>query len=350
MKILFAGEFDANYNRTKIIIDGLKHFKQAEVSYYNYTVNSKLNLLKLTSACKKADVIFLPAFTHLNVPFIKTITRKPVIFDPLISRYLTKVFDYKKVKQYSPRGFKNFLKDRISMSMADLVLCDTNAHKAYFQSAIGIPEKKLHVLPVGVNTEEFYPVPLKENTQFTVGFYGSFIPLHGTKVIVEAAKLLENHPIQFELIGSGFEYEQVKHLALEIYQLTNINFTGWVNYDELLALMNSFDIALGIFGETLKTDLVIPNKIYHYAAVKKAIITKDTPAIKELFKDKQNILLCDNSPEALAEKILLLMNDMQLRNSIADAGYQMVTEQYNHKIIADTLLTYAGELLSRRKK
>lgn len=350
MKILFAGQFDPGYNRTKVIMDGLAYGDKIEVLQYNFNIQSKWNWSKLASACKDADVIFLPSFTHLDVPLIKTLSRKPLIFDPLISRYLTKVFDYKKVRRHSPRAYKNFLKDKISMSMSDVVLCDTEMHKKYFHKAIGIAEDKLKLLPVGVNTDEFYPLPQKQNPVFTVGFYGSFIPLHGTRIIVEAAKILRDHPVRFEMIGSGFEYEQIKNLALNTYRLDNIDFRGWVSYQELPACLNSFDITLGIFGDTLKTDLVVPNKIFHYAAVKKAIITKRTPAIEEIFEDKISILLCHNTPEDLADKIVFLLNDPEKRNAIATTGYNLATKHYNHKIIAERLLKIADELLTPKNR
>lgn len=349
MKILFAGKFDPDYNRTKIILDGLKYFEQAEVQHYNFNTRSRFNLPQLAAACKQADVIFLPSFTHRDVPLIKAVTRKPVIFDPLISRYLTKVFDYQKVKRHSPRAFKNFMKDKLSMNRADIVLCDTHAHKNYFHSTIGIRDSKLKILPVGVNTDECYPLPPKENRVFTVGFYGSFIPLHGTSLIIEAARLLKDRPVHFKMIGSGFEYEKIKALALNKYQLSNINFTGWVNYAELMSCINSFDIALGIFGDSQKADLVIPNKIFHYAALKKAIITKNTPAIREIFRDGQNILLSDNTPHKLAEKILYLLDHPSFRDSIAQAGHLLVSRNYNHKKTAARFLEIASGLLARKE-
>lgn len=351
MKILFAGKFDPCYNRTKVIIDGLKTIKQIDLAFFNYNDN-KFNIKKLTCTCKEADLIFLPSFTHLNVPLIKILSDKPVIFDPLISRYLTKVLDYKTVGKYTPRALKNFLKDKISMNMADVVLCDTLAHKNYYHSVIGIPYHKLKVLPVGVNIEECQSCcTFKSNEDtFVVGFYGSFVPLHGTKLIIETAKLLQNEPIQFQVIGEGFEYEEVRHLAINTYKLKNTIFSGWLKHKELLNKVNSFDLCLGIFGNTLKADLVIPNKIYHYAAFEKAIITKETAAIKGVFEDNVNILLTENKPEAIAEKILRLKNDPLLRSLIARNSYEKVAKEYNHLKIAGKLITIVEELLNQKKK
>lgn len=354
MKILFAGKYDPLYNRTKVIIDGLKLFPEIDLSFYQYSARTKLNPFRFVRLAKEADVIFLPSFTHQDVPLINALTKKPIIFDPLISRYLTKVFDYKKVSRYSPRAFKNFLKDKLPMSMADIVLCDTHAHKHYFQSVIGIPSQKLRVLPVGVNTDEFHPVASADSVQrednFTVGFYGSFVPLQGTKAIVETAKSLQEYTdIHFYLIGDGFEYNEVKKLALEEYKLNNISFPGWIDYAHLSEQIGTFDIALGIFGNTLKADLVIPNKIYHYASLQKAIVTKDSPAIREIFKDNTDILLCDIDPQAIAQKILLLKNDANLRKFIAQNCYEKISKSYNHKEIARQLIHIATELLEKER-
>lgn len=348
MKILVAGKFDADYNRVKIMLDGLQAQPDVSLSFYNYKEKSKLNFAALRKACRQADVIFLPSFTHRDVLLIKLIAGKdkPVIFDPLISRYLTKVFDYKQVSKYSPRALKNFLKDKISMSMADLVLCDTQAHLQYFHETIGIPLHKLQILPVGVNTDDFKPAPPQHpHNGFIAGFYGGFIPLQGTKMIIETANHLREYTdIQFRLIGNGFEYKAMKKLS-EDYKLTNISFLGWVDYNKLAEEVNAFDICLGIFGETLKADLVIPNKVFHYASLKKAIVTKDTPAIREIFEDGKDIMLCKNTPADIADKILQLKNDPAKREQIATHGYEKITTSYNHLAIGKKLLEMAEKLL-----
>ncbi|ANI88120.1 hypothetical protein A9P82_01610 [Arachidicoccus ginsenosidimutans] len=349
MNILFAGKFDPDYNRTKIIIDGLKYFPEINISFYNYSNRLRFNPFRFRKLSKEADVIFMPSFTHLDVPLIRLFTKKPIIFDPLISRYLSKVFDYKTISKNSPRALKNFLKDKLSMQAANIVLCDTEAHKNYYHSTIGIAEKKLHVLRVGVNTDEYFP---KKNEQkssesrFIVGFYGSFVPLQGAEKIVEAAKLLfEQKDIYFKLIGSGFEFERIKHLALNEYRLDNVEFTGWIKEDELANEIDNFDIALGIFGDSLKTDLVIPNKIYHYAAMQKAIVTKDTQGIREIFSDKKNIVLCEANRASIAENILALKTNATLKKSISENGYNLIAQEFNHKKIAEQFINLAKELL-----
>jgi len=346
MKILVAGDFEPAYNRTKIILDGLGTIPDVFLSFYNYKEQSKWHFAALRKACKEADVIFLPSFTHQDVAMIKLLSGKPVLFDPLISRYLSKVFDYKQVAKFSPRALKNYLKDWISMRMADLVICDTSGHRDYYHTTFHIPLRKLQVVPVGVNTDEFPPAPsLGVRDTFVVGFYGGFIPLQGTRMIVETARVLKEHAdIHFRLIGNGFEYKVI-HQLVEDYQLSNISLPGWVAYDQLTAEMNNFDLCLGIFGETLKADLVIPNKIFHYAALRKAIITKDSGTIREIFEDGRDILLSENTAAAIAEKILLLKNDEELREKLARGAYETIRTKYNHRAIGWLVYELALQLM-----
>lgn len=338
MKILVTGNYDPEYNRTQILLKGLKKNTTVDVLEFPIPSIKKIDTEQFKKLANQADFIYLPPFTHESVSKLKKLTNKPIVFDPLISKYLTKVFDYKQVSKYSPRAYKNYLKDKTPLHKSDIIIADTEAHKNYFAKTFKIDSNKIKVLPIGADITEFKPINRAANSVFNVGFYGGFIPLQGTKYIIEAAEILQTEKdIQFNLIGTGFEWEKMKKKVKEL-DLTNVNFLGWVAYQELSNKINEFDICLGIFGKTPKADMVIPNKIYHYAALKKCIITKDTPAIKELFSNQENIVLTDNNAQSIAEQILTLKNNISFTNKIATAGHQLITNNYNENKIASKFI------------
>ena len=344
MKLLVTGNYDPIYNRTQILLKGLRNHPEIELVEYPIESIKKLDKQKLKELALATDFIYLPPFTHNSVKTIKKLTDKPVIFDPLISKYLTKVFDYQQVSRFSPRAYKNYLKDKLPLQKADLILADTNEHKKYFAKTFKIPLDKIKVLPIGADVAQFHPTEKKENTIFKVGFYGGFIPLQGVTHIVNAAEILKNEKdIEFNLIGTGFELEKIKKLV-DLLQLKNINFLGWMEYEELPKAINEFDICLGIFGDTPKADMVIPNKIYHYAALKKCIITKDTPAIKELFTNQENILLTSNSPEAIAKQILKMKKNTSLAKKVATEAFKLIDKNYNADMIANQFISFINKL------
>ena len=57
------------------------------------------------------------------------------------------------------------------------------------------------------------------------------------------------------------------------------------SYQGLAQAINQADICLGIFGNNLKAQLVIPNKIYEAIACGKLVVTANQPAIDEIFQD-----------------------------------------------------------------
>jgi len=350
-RILFTGDYDPLYNRTLVITQGLAKLG-VEVVHFPFPSKRRRVARRLAELGRGADFVFLPSFTHQQVAFVKRhLPALPLIFDPLVSRYMTRVLDYRDVSRYSIRALHNWLKDKIALSRADLVVCDTLAHAAYFRDTYRIDAAKFRLVPVGVNTEQFRPLapprpPRKPGDPLLVGFYGGFIPLQGAQAIVDAARLLQPHTdIAFELVGTGFEYKGILR-QLQRRPLERMALPGWVPQEDLNRYINAYDICLGIFGTGPKADLVVPNKVYHYAACAKPIVTKDSPAIREVFTDGADIALVAPRAEALAAAILALKNDPERCRRLGAAARNLMERDYNEVRIAERLLAAYRDLRS----
>lgn len=330
MKILFTGKTDFKYNRVRILLKGLEQIENISVVLCPIDKRSPEFVKRFKTEQRDADIIYIPPFRHRDVKYIKRLTDKPVVFDPLISKYMTTGEDY-------GNRWKALLKypqDRLAVSACDHLLTDTSAHKDYFSSKFGIRKSEVSVLPIGSDTSELYPVSKNIQDQFHVGFCGSFIPLQGVLKIAEAAHILKDEDdIVFDMIGTGSDYAAFVSLC-STYQLSNVNMLGHVNYNVLNEAINKFDVCLGIFGDSIKTDIVIPNKIWNYASINRCVITKDTQGIREVFEAGKNIILCDGSPEQIAEQILYLRDNPSRAQKIAQNAYDLICQQYNEVSIA----------------
>lgn len=143
------------------------------------------------------------------------------------------------------------------------------------------------------------------------------IPLQGVPYIRKAAELLRGEPIEIQILGDPKVPQQ-----------------------ELPDRIRKADICLGIFGDTDKAARVIPNKVYEAIAMRKAVISADTPAIRELFTDRENILLCKRAdPRSLADAILELCHNADLRHRIAEGGYRLFQERATPEKIGAELLS-----------
>lgn len=339
MKVLYFGSYDPNYSRNRILIEGLR-LNGVEVLECRDNSPGLRKFFQLYKKYKplrdKYDVMVVGFLGQQIVPFARLLTRKPIIFDAFLSLYDSNVWDRKTVNPTSFRALYYWLLDWISMKLADVVLFDTNQHINYVSNEFGIKKDKFRRIFVGTDDSIFYPRERASNNVFVVHFHGSFIPLQGVDFILRAAKLLENEKVKFNILGRGQTYSDNKKIASEL-GLKNVDFIESVKYDKLPEYINIGDVCLGIFGKTSKAFRVIPNKIYEYSAMQKAIITLDTPAIRELFEGDDLVLIKNSKPEYLASSIVELKNNVDFRMKLAKNAKGKVLKLATPRLLGEEL-------------
>jgi glycosyltransferase involved in cell wall biosynthesis len=341
--VCYFGSYNSQYSRNRILITGLREngIKVLECNDRSSGLEKYFRLfLKHRRIKNKYDLMivgFPSQWVSFDLVLAKIISRKPIIFDAFASIYDSLVLDKQLVRRGSFKARFYWFLDWLNCRLADRILLDTNEQIKFFSKTFKIREDKFKRIFVGSDEKIFYPQPDQFHTKFTVHFHGTCIPLQGIEYIVRAAKLLEKEEIQFNFIGQGREYPRARKIAKEL-QIKNINFIDFVPYEKLAEYINQVDVCLGIFGTSPKTQRVIPNKVFEAIAVKKAVITGDTPAIKELLTDQKNCLLCQvGNSQDLAEKILELKNNPALRNRIAENGYLLFKQKLTPKILGAEL-------------
>jgi len=301
---------------------------------YKFWIRYPLFLFRYPLTCRKSDFFLVPEFCQKDVPLAKILSllsSAGLVFDPLASRYETKITDWKRKPERSWQARWNFKIDRWAFKLSDLVLADTQAHKEYYCQKYGLASDKVAVLPVGYDDTLFAPTKAQSrNKHFTVLFYGSFLPLHGVEVMIQAAKSVstQDPSIQFRFVGSGQTLPRAKALATEL-SCANVYFEDWLPQEKLPEKIVSADLCLGIFGKTEKAERVVPHKIFQALAMKAPLITARTPAVEEFFSHRENIFLCSEPfPESLAQAILELKEDEGLRKKIAENGHDLVKKNF----------------------
>ncbi len=242
-----------------------------------------------------------------------------------------------------------FCLDYFECLLSDKIILDTNTHIKYFNIKFKLRKNKFRRILVGA--ESIFNISNnaikrgENGEKIKVGFWGTYIPLHGIEFIIKAANYLnDNKRIIFSLLGRGQTYKKNFELAKSL-KLNNLEFYDLVPLNELPHFIAKCDIALGIFGKREKTLCVIPNKIFEAIQMKIPIITSNTPAIAELFSHRKNIFLCERAdPKSLSEGILELVNNKDLRMKIADNAYQLYKEKTSLLCIAKDLERFFLEM------
>lgn len=363
MRFTFFGGYDPAYPRNAVIRKGLAK-SGATVRECRVSPHLKFwaRYAGLAARFRKdTDIVFVPEFCQKDVPaaaFLARLSGKKVIFDPLVSRFETKIVDWGWKPADSPAARWNHRIDRKAFRRADLILADTTAHKEYYCAEYGIDPAKIEVLPIGYDDELYRPADGSSGASaadrpggaFEVLFYGSFVPLHGAEVIAEAARIVAaaDPAVRFTLIGGGRTLENAKVAAAG---LPNVAFIWRLPEADLRARIAASDLSLGIFGRTEKARRVVPNKIFQSMGMGKPVITSRTPAVEEFFRDGAEIRLCGEPlAETLAAAVLEMKREPGLRDRIARAGLELVRERYSAAEIGRRLLEIAGARFGSRAR
>ncbi|HEY86358.1 MAG TPA: glycosyltransferase family 4 protein, partial [Chloroflexi bacterium] len=157
---------------------------------------------------KDYDVMVLGYPGQLDVFLARLLTwfhRKPLVLDLFMSIYLIALErDLDTQSKFSIRLLRKL--EWAACRLPDLLICDTEAYRDWHKKTHGLQPERFRLVPTGADDRVFKPVEIDkpDDGLFRVLYYGTFIPNHGVKYIIEAANLLQDHPeIQFELVGRG---------------------------------------------------------------------------------------------------------------------------------------------------
>lgn len=268
-------------------------------------------------------------------------SRRLLVLVSFISLYDTVVLDRKRVGEGTLRARLLYAIDRLAFRCADWVLVDTEALASYYAELFNLSRDTFRKSMVGNVFDRFEPTAWvrRDDAVLRVLFFGTYVPLHGAEYIVEAAEALRSAPVEFKLIGSGQDYEGVRRRARES-GLQRVCFVEeWYSVEQLAEAMRQADVCLGIFGATDKAARVIPYKVFGALALARPVITRDSPAIRELLTDGESALLCPaGDGQALAASIEQLRAQPDLCHRLGQNGYACYRAHATREAIGRTFV------------
>lgn len=320
MKVCWFGNYKKDYSRNNILLSGLydQGVEIVECNTRERGFKKYMSLIQQLRALDNDYDVLYCAFPSQHVlPVAKIFQSKPILSDAFFPIYDANVCDRKVVSKYSVKAVWYWLLDYLLIRLSDVVVVDTNVHKEYWQKYYS--KTSIEVVPLGVESDKYFP--LKNHTKSVpnktvVTFHGSYIPLQGIDKILGAVELLKGDAsFHFRFIGQGQLYSEVLQKAQR--NKLEIEFLPWQTESKLNEFLNDSDIILGIFGDTDKTDRVVPNKVMQGIAVGRPVITKDTSAIREQFSENE-LCLVKNDSESIKDAIVQLAQDSDKRSELVE--------------------------------
>jgi glycosyltransferase involved in cell wall biosynthesis len=203
--------------------------------------------------------------------------------------------------------------------------------------AAGIPPALISVIHNAIDTDTWSPrhatTALREElglgqTGAVIGYVGRIMPEKDLETWLRAAALVaQQYPAtQFVLVGEGRDGDtlgQLQRLAAELGIAGQVHFPGYRAY--LLPVYGSFDLfVLSSRREGL------PNSILEAMAVGLPVVTTDVAGTSELVLDGQTgYVVPQGDVERLAQTMLTLVADQQLRQRMGQAGRERIEHAFS---------------------
>ena len=234
--------------------------------------------------------------------------------------------------------------ERWGYKEAACVTCTTNA---FINTVVkrGVMPEKTVLIPNGADLQLFRPLagesmrnPGEGIKPFVVLYSGLLGIKHGIEVILDAAELLKNHSdIKFVFIGNGARSASLRQMQAE-KNLQNVEFLGEKPLNEVpQAIANSDICVTSLLAETY-LEKIIPVKIFEYMACAKPVVASiagEGAAILTL--SGAGIVTAPGDAQALADAILKLRSEPQLRADMSARGLDYVTRNYSREVAAERL-------------
>ena len=337
-RILWWGRGDNGYSRNGVVRTCLRQLGHEIVDFRPRTrwfADWEASLARVATP----DLVWVPCFRHRDVLAAARWARRkgvPLVFDPLISAWDKRVLEFGKVPFGSSAAHRLLGKERRQFAVADAVVADTNEYARFYRDHLLVPEEKLRVVYVGAEEQLFTPASLREQDgPLEVLFYGSMLPLQGSKTIVEAARLTQGEPILWTLLGRGPQLAECRNAAKG---LANVVFEDPIPYGLLGERIHRADVLLGVFGTTEKAGRVMPNKVFQALASGRMVVTRASAAYPDAARaSKALVFVPPGDPSALAAAVRELAADRRMLTARTDAARPLFDAEFSSSVICRQL-------------
>ncbi len=196
-----------------------------------------------------------------------------------------------------------------------------------------LSEDKIDVVPNGIDAFPFEEIrgERKDNGKFKILFAGVLEQSKGFFDLIKAVPTLARHYPDIEVVIAGrWQGNGLKNIV-ESYVRKNdlekyVRFVGVVTGEEKMNLFKSSDVFVLPTYYHLEGQPVV---ILEAMAAGLPVITCERGSIKEMITHKENgFIVSPFSPEEIAEKISLLIEDKDLRKKMGEKSQKKVKERF----------------------
>lgn len=242
-----------------------------------------------------------------------------------------------------------------------LIKCDTSKSQAVrvinsrqtpeFLKRCGVPEDKMKIIPAFyIDLDVFKPRDIAK--KYDLVFSGRLVKNKGIFLLLEAIKKIKIQKSKCKTINQNAKLSKLKLIIVGAGPLrkgiekfikrhgleNNVFFSGWLaTADDLANAYNQSKIfVMPSFNEGG------PRTPLEAMACGVPVITSRVGIMLDIVKNGENGIFIDWDSKDIAEKVLLLLKDENLRKKIAENGHQTVQQFERKKMLRNYAMNYRG--------
>ncbi|GAB3679145.1 glycosyltransferase family 4 protein [Salinisphaera aquimarina] len=225
------------------------------------------------------------------------------------------------------------LLERLTFNTARVSIATNDSFREIALSRGGMAPEDVFVVRSGPNLARLQPVPpnpaLRHGRRYLVGYVGVMGKQEGLDtllhIIADIVHQRAREDIQFCLVGFGTELTALRALAAELNLGDYVSFPGRLEGAELLEVLCTSDVCVSPDPHNAMNDKSTMNKIMEYMALGKASVQFDLAEGR--FSAQQASLYAEpGNVGDFADKLLRLIDDAELRDSMGAYGQQRIAE------------------------
>lgn len=219
----------------------------------------------------------------------------------------------------------------------------------------GVPADKIIFIPNAADfklaaavQENFNTLDFKKDLGLQDKFVITYVGAHGVAnhliQLLEAAELLKDTNVVFQLIGSGMQKEMLIAEKLK-RNLDNVIFRDPVAKAEVFKYILSSDMGASVLKKVDTFKTIYSNKTFDYMSCKKPTLLAIDGVSRELVEETNcGIYVEPENPKAIAQGILGVLNNTLLLEQMGQNGFEHAKANFDRKVLATRYIEFMNKV------
>jgi len=237
------------------------------------------------------------------------------------------------------------IEEKIACRWASKVIVVAQEHIPRIEG-LGVLRENIIVVTNTEDIDYFSELPIDETVMekyrddFIILYLGGFAGHRGLDTAIQAMPgVLEKIPnARLLLVGDGYNRQELEELTSDMKLQQCVTFAGFQPFEKVPSYIQLCDVGLIPHICTPHIETTMPNKIFQFMMLGKAVIVSSTRPMMRVVNDAEcGLIFKERNPQSLAETIIQLQ-DENLRRRLGENGKRAVEDRYNWQKTVQMLL------------